>query len=440
MRFFRRRVEQPPADGTAGRPFEETNRRLTNLPSEPGSFPGIGERLAHIEAELRQVQLAIDFVRTRTSCYVGDGVALTYLADETPIFVNSNDMGPPFNMMNGGRYEEDNLAVLLSFVKPDSVFLDIGANLGFYTLKIGRRLGRGGVVYAFEPHPKAAELLARNIHVNGLRERVRCFRFGLSDVDGTATLRHPLGHLGGSHIGPAGDSPGHASVAIELKRLDSLLGRDFRCDIVKIDVEGHELNALRGMRDIIANSPDIKILFEKLTPNAGSEAALEAYFAELGFALYGVRSDASLTPLDPGAMAAWGGYILATRPGCLADGLRRNRFSIHGGQLLMPPASTPAPDILRGAADQDGMLFHGPYWYLPRGVWRFRLHGDIRGAARFRVLERFGYPVHEFTLQSGETEHVFVAHRDLVYFETAAYAAGGRAEVTLERLEFIREA
>jgi hypothetical protein len=42
-------------------------------------------------------------------------------------------------------------------------------------------------------------------------------------------------------------------------------------------------------------------------------------------------------------------------------------------------------------------------------------------------------------MQSGETEHVFVAHRDLVYFETAAYAAAGRVEVALERLEFIRE-
>src|SRR5256885_16158060 len=51
-------------------------------------------------------------------------------------------------------------------------------------------------------------------------------------------------------------------------RLDDLLGPDFRCNLVKIDVEGHELQVLDGMKRIVENSPDIKILFEKLTPNS----------------------------------------------------------------------------------------------------------------------------------------------------------------------------
>jgi hypothetical protein len=258
-------------------------------------------------------------------------------------------------------------------------------------------------------------------------------------------MQYPPDHLGGGgHISAAQTVSGYVGIDAEVRRLDTFLGRDFRCDIVKIDVEGHELNVLLGMRDIVANSPDIKILLEKLMPDAGNEAALESYFSDLGFELYGVRSDASLLRLNPGGAVAWGGYILAVRPGCLPDGLRRDRFSVYGGQLLVPPSSpplpgTPTPGIWRGAAEQGGMLFHGPYWYLPRGVWRFRFHGEIRGVARLRVLERFGYPVHELSLQAGETEHVFVAHRDLIYFETAAYAAAGRVEVALERLEFIRE-
>src|SRR5579872_4042806 len=116
-------------------------------------FRAAAQKLEQMRAELRQVRLELDFVRTHLACYVGDGVALTYLADETPIYVNANDSGCPFNMLNGGRYEEENLFVLLSFVKDDSVFVDIGANVGFFTLRIGKQLGSTGRVYSFEPHP-----------------------------------------------------------------------------------------------------------------------------------------------------------------------------------------------------------------------------------------------------------------------------------------------
>jgi hypothetical protein len=50
------------------------------------------------------------------------------------MFVNCNDFGCPVNLINGGRYEEENLEVLLSFVTPDTVFIDVGANVGFYAL------------------------------------------------------------------------------------------------------------------------------------------------------------------------------------------------------------------------------------------------------------------------------------------------------------------
>ena len=441
MRIFGRRDKPAVPGGLVGKLnlVNEIASKLLTQYNEIASPSSIRERLQRIDTELREIRLGLDFVRTRTSCYVGDGIVLTYLADEMPIFVNSNDMGGPFNLMNGGRYEEENLAVLLSFVKNDTVFLDIGANVGFFTLKIGRRLGVSGKVYSFEPHPKMSDLLARNIHVNGLGERISCFRFALSDRNATATLQYPAGHLGGGHIDAPGDVSGHTAVDAEIRRLDDVLGPDFRCDLVKMDVEGHEINVLRGMKNIVANSPEIKILFEKLVPEAGTEAALESYFSEFGLDLYGVQPDASLIALDSGEVARWSGYILAGRLGVIKDGLRRARFSVYGGQLLVPNSTLPTSGLLHSAAEQGGMLFHGPYWYLPPGVWRFKFHGNISGAVRFKLLERFGHPVLDFSLEPGESEHVFVMRRDLVYFECAAYAAANQVEVTVERLEFIRE-
>src|ERR1700737_2990965 len=106
----------------------------------------LSHQLAALDAKLDRVRLDLDllrndsdFVRTHLSSYLGDGVALTYLVDATPIYINSDDCGGPSNLLNGGRYEEQNLEVLLSFVKPDTVFVDIGANIGFFTLQVGRR-------------------------------------------------------------------------------------------------------------------------------------------------------------------------------------------------------------------------------------------------------------------------------------------------------------
>jgi FkbM family methyltransferase len=369
---------------------------------------------------------------------VGDGVALTYLVDETPMFVNANDLGGPFNLMNGGRYEEENIDVLFSFLKEDTVFLDIGANIGFFSLKIGKRLGPRGRVYAFEPHPWIYELLQRNVHVNGLGNAITCFNLALSDKNTIATLQYPFGHLGGGHLAP-GTSSGHTAVDAELRRLDDLVGADFRCDLVKIDVEGHEIGVLNGMQNIVVNSPQIKILFEKLSPNAGTEPALEAYFSGLGFALYGVLPDASLAALGSAALAEWSGYVVAVRPGTIADGLSRRRFSIYGGQLLAPTRLVPEPGPLRCTAELGELLFHGPYWYLGQGDWRFKFHGEIRGEARFTLLQRFGHPVEQFVVQAGQFEHVLVIPGDLLYFECAAYAATTQTEITVDRLEFIRE-
>ena len=406
----------------------------------PQDLSEFSRRLGTIETTLERVWRDLDFVRSRMSCYIGDETTLTYLVDEMPMFVNSNDFGSPVNIMNGGRYEEDNLEVLLSFVTPDTIFIDIGANVGFYAMQIGRRLTGEGKVYAFEPHPKLAELLQRNAYVNGLLRVVKCFPFALSDRNAPTNMQYPVGHLGGGRVAAVGDLLGHTPVKSEIKRLDDVLGSDFSCDLVKIDVEGHEINVLNGMRGIVANSPRIKILFEKLVPHMGVEQSLEKYFREIGFVLYGVQSDASLLELDPGGLSNWGGYALAARRGVIDDGMDRSRFSIFAKQFWLTAniETSPRTDKLRCSASGGELMFHGPYWFLKRGRWRLKFHGHIKGAVEFSILERFGYNVLRFTLEAGESEHLFTLHRDLVHFECAVWAVSVKAEIEVCRIEFIR--
>src|ERR1700738_144837 len=104
--------------------------------------------------------------------YLGDNTVLTYLNNDNPILINSDDFGGPMNYLDGGDYEPDNLDVLLSFVRDTTVFLDIGANLGFFSLVSGDRRRRAGQVIAFEPQPDMVKLFQRNVYHNGLRDIV----------------------------------------------------------------------------------------------------------------------------------------------------------------------------------------------------------------------------------------------------------------------------
>jgi hypothetical protein len=193
------------------------------------------------------------------------------------------------------------------------------------------------------------------------------------------------------------------------------------------------------MRTIVENSPDIKILFEKLVMNAGSENELQTYFSTAGFHLYGVHTDASLMLLEDGALAPWSGYVLAARPGTISDGLRRTRFSVYGEQLWSPTGAATEAGPYIHAGNKDDLLFHGPYWFLPSGIWRLKFHGTLSGTLRFEILHRFGHRVLEFALGEGQTEHILVVPRALVHFECAAYVTSPAANVNIERLEFSLE-
>ena len=395
----------------------------------------LSTKLDNLDAKLDRMWLHLDFLRTRLTTYLGDGIALTYLLDETPIFVNSNDFGGPANFVNGGRYEEENLEVLLSFVESNTVFLDIGANLGFFSLQIGRRITRHGKVLAFEPHPRLIELFRRSAFLNGLSHAITCFPFGLSSTDASVEFKYPIGHLGGGSLLHSSDTA-VTIVKSEVKRLDSALAQDFSCDLVKIDVEGHEIDVLRGMTRVIEKSPRIKILFEKLSTDVGTELALEGFFQDVGFELYTVHGDSSLRPLSVGHLKDWSGYVLAARPGEITE-LKRSRFQISASQLNTPGKTVPPGGNLATSGENGQVLFHGPYWFLRRGVWQLVLHGSIEGDMSVTIAERFGYKVTDFTLAGTNSTHQFIAERDLVQFECVGRAAG-RTALNLSKLELIR--
>lgn len=147
------------------------------------------------------------------------------------------------------NYEIRSTRALERALPRDGVFVDIGANIGFYTLVAAHRLrgGRGGRVIAFEPNPTTLPRLRRNLALNDAAH-VEVNAVALGDEDGVLPLYMPADACHGeTSLRPQGWAGETVVFDVPVRRLDDVLPADLaRIDLLKIDVEGAELLAFRG--------------------------------------------------------------------------------------------------------------------------------------------------------------------------------------------------
>jgi FkbM family methyltransferase len=162
-----------------------------------------------------------------------------------------------WNLLFRGDYEPHLTRLWNRLASKKSVAIDVGANIGAHTLTMARSVGPGGRVLAFEPNPIVRRVLERNLDLNGIKH-VRVFDCALGSQAGSLPLRVPkqdseeFSNLGLASL-VALETP-HDLITVEVKTLDDVLKaeRINRVDVIKIDVQGYELETLRGMRDCIA--------------------------------------------------------------------------------------------------------------------------------------------------------------------------------------------
>jgi FkbM family methyltransferase len=153
-----------------------------------------------------------------------------------------------------GAYEPQELAVLSRLARNSKIIIDVGANIGWYAIQLSRIAGEATRVFCFEPVPSTRARLARNVELNGLEQRIRIFDFGLGDKAGTVEFFLPA--ISGSVAASARNlHPEEQTVrlSVRLEPLDDVAAREQieRVDLIKCDVEGAELQVLRGARRII---------------------------------------------------------------------------------------------------------------------------------------------------------------------------------------------
>lgn len=165
-----------------------------------------------------------------------------------------------------GVYEPFVTETFKRIVKKNAVVLDVGANIGYYTLIAAKLVAENGRVFAFEPEPGNFSLLEKNVKLNGYKNIV-LERKAVSNRTGKANLF--LRDKAGQH---SICQPSMSHVEVETVSLDDYF-RDFEREInlVKIDVEGAEPLVLQGMSELLTKYRRLKIIME-LNPNALKQA------------------------------------------------------------------------------------------------------------------------------------------------------------------------
>ena len=151
--------------------------------------------------------------------------------------------------------------LVLKHLKPGSVFLDIGANIGYYTVLAGSVVGADGLVIAYEPDAENFQLLEHNIALNGLTN-VRPFRAALGENSSQGSIYLSRDNKGNHRLFDEGD--GRQTSAVEIVHGDEHVAQlTERLDFIKVDTEGYEARVLEGLHaTILANRAHLAMVIE----------------------------------------------------------------------------------------------------------------------------------------------------------------------------------
>lgn len=166
-----------------------------------------------------------------------------------------------------GSFEETEVKIFREKLKIGMTVIDIGANIGYYTIIAGKRVGANGKVLAFEPEENNLSLLTRNIFLNKINN-VTVFKVALADKPGETSLYLDDNNKGHHSLSSQKSGTGKR-VLVKTDTLDNILEKSgsLKVDLIKMDIEGAECLALEGMVKTLAINPDL-ILFTEFYPQA----------------------------------------------------------------------------------------------------------------------------------------------------------------------------
>lgn len=197
----------------------------------------------------------------QTSSLTGDNVTKKIIDGHT-IFFNSNDP-VLLETFSNDEYEPATSNVVKKLVKPGMNVINIGANIGYFTLLLARQVGPKGKIFSFEPTATTAKFLQKNIDANGYKNvevhiKAVLNKNGISDFwVGGSSVHNWVSEL------KTQSYPLYNRVQVETITIDDFLkNKDLQIDFIMMDAEGSEKYILEGMKKTLQNNPNLEIIAE----------------------------------------------------------------------------------------------------------------------------------------------------------------------------------
>lgn len=230
-----------------------------------------------------------------------------------------------------GLLEFNDMSFLLHALRPEDLFVDVGANRGSYTVLAGAAVG--AQVISIEPVPETFENLQANVNLNGMADRVDCFNIGLGDKEGELAFTADASDCI-NHVLTDGETVGE-TVMVPVRLLDDVVGERSPF-LIKMDVEGYEWFVLQGGLNLLGRESLQAIIIE---------------FNNTGFERYGIGDDKihhlllekgfqsmsympfsrELVPLDPFSGKRSGNVVYVRNLTVVTDRLKKgNTYHVFG--------------------------------------------------------------------------------------------------------------
>ncbi len=205
----------------------------------------------------------------RECIYLGDYRALSRTIFGHKIFVDTRDISLTPHILLDGYWEMWVTNVFMNLVKDGMNIIEIGTNIGYYSLIFSSKIGKSGKLFAFEANPQIFEMLHQTIEINGFLDRVELVNKAATDSSGKISFNILKRHHGSGSITSFSDEHLERSreevetINVDTISLDEYFNdRDIKIDVIKIDAEGSEPYILDGMRKLINDNHDIIIICE----------------------------------------------------------------------------------------------------------------------------------------------------------------------------------
>jgi FkbM family methyltransferase len=187
------------------------------------------------------------------------------------MYLDLRDEGLSRDLLKMGRREVLAVDLVHQEVRPGDVVADIGSNIGYYALQEARLVGDQGKVYAIEPAPENAELLRRNVELNGY-QNVEIFQLALGNENGTKPFYLSRKRNWSSMITrDEAASTIIGQIPVQEATFDGFFSKIGQYpSFIRMDVEGYEVEIIEGMHEFLEGDRDLRILME-VHPDRGPE-------------------------------------------------------------------------------------------------------------------------------------------------------------------------